>query len=143
MKKGFWFCVRGAFFFLLGVSALAYIFAPQLVTLFRDDPDVIACATAALRFQCISFPVHSWIVMSNMFQQVTGKTAGATFLAMARQGLFYIPTILLLTSLLGKQGIQMSQMISDLLTFACAVPLQLMILRKVPKTDHLPSEINI
>ena len=137
VKKGFRFCVKGSFVFLLGVSVVAYIFAPQLVALFRDDPDVIQCATMALRFQCISFPVHSWIVMSNMFQQVTGKTAGATFLAMARQGIFYIPTVLILTGFLGELGIQMTQMISDLLTFACAVPLQIYILRRVPKEDRL------
>ena len=137
VQKGFWFCVKGSFGFLVLVSTAAYIFAPQLVALFRDDPEVIACATSALRFQCISFPVHSWIVMSNMFQQVTGKTASATFLAMARQGIFYIPTVLLLTFLLGKQGIQMTQMISDLLTVACAIPLQLHILRKMPKEDRI------
>ena len=136
VKKGFWFCVKGSFGFLVIVSAAAYIFAPQLVALFRDDPEVIACATAALRFQCISFPAHSWIVMSNMYQQVTGKTASATFLAMARQGIFYIPTVLLLSTLLGKLGIQMTQMISDLLTVACAIPLQLYILRKTPKEDR-------
>ena len=74
--------------------------------------------------------------MSNMYQQVTGKTASATFLAMARQGIFYIPTVLLLSGLLGKLGIQMTQMISDLLTVACAIPLQLYILKKMPKEDR-------
>lgn len=140
VKKGFWFCVKGSFGFLILVSALAYWFAPDLVALFRDDPDVIACATAALRFQCISFPLHSWIVMSNMFQQVTGKTAPATFLAMARQGVFYIPLVWILAAVLGEQGIQMTQMLSDLLTFACAVPLQLYILRTMPKEDRLQTQ---
>ncbi len=133
VKKGFWFCVKGSFGFLVLVSALAWWFAPQLVALFRDDPAVIRCATMALRFQCISFPAQSWIVMSNMFQQVTGKTASATFLAMARQGIFYIPAVWLLSYFLAEQGIQMTQMVSDLLTLCCAVPLQLYILRKMPK----------
>ncbi len=137
VKKGFWFCVKGAFGFLLIVSILAWIFAPQLVTLFRDDPDVIKFATWALRFQCISFPLHSWIVMSNMFQQVTGKTVSATFMAMARQGVFYIPAVLLLNLLLGQLGIQITQMVADICTFVCAIPIQLYILRKVPKQDRL------
>lgn len=137
VRKGYWFCVKGSFAFLLGVSVLVYGFAPQLVTLFRDDPDVVAFATTALRFQCISFPVHSWIVMSNMFQQVTGKTIPATFTAIARQGLFYIPTVWLLVGLWGELGIQMTQMVADLLTVACAIPLQLFILRKLPKTDKI------
>lgn len=135
VKKGYWFCVKGSFGFLLGVSVLVYCFAPQLVSLFRDDPDVVTFAAAALRFQCISFPFHSWIVMSNMFQQVTGKTIPATFTAIARQGLFYIPAVWVLVGTLREQGIQMTQMVADLLTVACAIPLQLHILRQIPKTD--------
>ena len=137
VRKGYWFCVKGSFVFLLGVSVLVYIFAPQLVTLFRDDPDVVAFATKALRFQCISFPVQSWIVMSNMFQQVTGRTIPATFTAIARQGLFYIPTVWLLVGFWGEAGIQMTQMVADLLTVACTIPLQLFILRQLPKTDKI------
>ena len=137
VKKGFWFCVKGSFGFLLVVSILAYFFAPQLVALFRDDPAVIACATAALRFQCISFPFHSWIVVSNMFQQVTGKTVPATFIAMARQGVFYIPLVWILTMALGELGIQMTQAAADLLTLGCVVPIQLAIMKKLPKEDKI------
>lgn len=137
VRKGYWFCVKGSFVFLLGVSVLVYSFAPQLVTLFRDDPDVVNFAAKALRFQCISFPVQSWIVMSNMFQQVTGRTIPATFTAVARQGLFYIPTVWLLVALWGEIGIQMTQMVADLLTVACTIPLQLFILRQLPKVDKI------
>ena len=137
VRKGFWFSVKISTVVLFAISIAGFVFAPQLIALFRDDPDVIACATAALRFQCISFPVHSWIVMSNMFQQVTGRTIPATFTAIARQGLFYIPTVWLLVSLWGELGIQMTQMVADLLTVACAIPLQLFILRKLPKIDKI------
>jgi Na+-driven multidrug efflux pump len=71
--------------------------------------------------------------MSNMTQQVTGKTIPATFLAMARQGIFFIPCVLILPLLFDQLGIQMAQMISDLCTFLCAVPLQLYILRRLGK----------
>jgi len=133
VKKGFWFCVKGSFGFLLAVSAAVFIFAPDLVSLFRDDPDVIKCGAAALRFQCVTFPLQSWIVMSNMMEQVMGKTVAATFLAIARQGLFFIPSVLILSRLLGETGIQMTQMVADILTFACAVPIQAVILRRLPK----------
>ena len=133
MKKGFWFCVKGSFVFLCCVAALAFLFAPQLIGLFRDDPAVIECGALALRLQCCAFPLHSWIVMSNMTQQVTGKTVAATFMAMARQGIFFIPCVLILPHFFGKLGIQMAQMVSDLCTFACAIPLQLHILKGIGK----------
>ena len=115
------------------VAALGYVFAPQLIGLFRDDPKVIEYGALALRFQCLTFPVHGWIVMSNMLQQSTNKTIPATFLSIARQGLFFIPCVLILSSLLGMLGIQMAQACADALTFICAVPLQLYILKNMKK----------
>ena len=133
VKKGFWFCVKGSFGFLCLVAAMGFIFAPQLVGIFRDDPDVIACGALALRIQCCSFPFQSFIVMSNMMQQVTGKTGPATFMAMARQGIFFIPAVLLLPLAFDVLGIQMAQAISDTCTLLCAIPLQLYILKSVSR----------
>jgi len=137
VKKGFWFCVKGSFTFLLGVAALVFCFAPQIISLFRDDPDVIRYGAAALRFHCVTFPTHSWIVMSMMMEQVMGKTVPATFLSVARQGLFFIPAVLTLSALFGAQGIQMSQMVADILTVLCSVPIHFLILRQLPKQDKL------
>ncbi len=134
VKEGFWFCVKYSFLFLLAVSALGYIFAPQLISLFRDSPEVIEIGTAALRFQCISFPAHCWIVMSNMMEQSIGRTVPATFLAAARQGVFFIPVVWILSSLFGITGIQMTQMISDFLTLACAVPIHIYVMKTMEKS---------
>ena len=133
VKKGFWFCVKGSFGFLCGVAILGFIFAPGLVSIFRDDPEVIACGALALRLQCCSFPFQSFIVMSNMMQQVTGRTVPATFMAMARQGIFFIPAILFLPLAFGVLGIQMSQAIADMCTLLCAIPLQMHILRDISR----------
>ena len=133
VKKGFWFCVKGSFGFLCLVAGAVFLFAPQLVAIFRDDPEVIACGALALRLQCCSFPFQSFIVMSNMLQQVTGRTAPATFMAMARQGIFFIPAVLFLPLAFGVLGIQMAQAVSDFCTLLCAVPLQLHILRSLSR----------
>ena len=133
VRKGFWFCVKISFLFLASIGILGYVFAPKLIALFRDDPDVIACGSAALRFQCMTFWVQSWIVISNMMLQSMGKTLPATFLAVARQGFFFIPLILILPSVFGITGMQMAQSVSDVLTFFCAIPIQLYVLRHLPK----------
>ena len=137
VREGFWFCVKYSFILLLGIGTLGFIFAPQLISLFRDDPDVIACGAVALRFQCVSFCVQSWIVMSNMMQQSMGKTIPATFLSVARQGLFFIPMVLILPSFWGLLGIQMAQAAADVLTFLCAVPIQIAVLKKLPYQNRL------
>ena len=142
VKEGFWFCVRVSLGFLLTISVLGYVLAPSLIAVFRDDPDVIACGTAALRFQCLTFASLSWIIMSNMMLQTIGRTAGATFLAMARQGIFFIPLVYLLSNRLGLTGIQITQSVSDILTLACALPIQLRVLRQMGNgpADSLPPQ---
>jgi len=129
VKQGFWFCVKCAALFLATLSALGFIFAPNLISIFRDSPEVIAFGATALRFQCVTFCLHSWIVMSNMMLQTMGKTVPATFLAMARQGIFFIPLVWILSSTLGFLGVQMTQAASDLLTFLCCIPIQIHNLR--------------
>ena len=131
VKEGFWFCVKSSTIFLLAVSAAGFAFAPQLIALFRDDPDVIACGSEALRFQCVTLCLSGRIVMSNMMLQTIGKTASATFLAMARQGIFFIPLIYLLSRCLGLAGVQMTQSAADCLAFLCAVPLSQKALREM------------
>lgn len=131
VREGFWFCVKSSSLFLLAVSAAGFAFAPQLIALFRDDPEVIACGTAALRFQCVTFFTTGWTVMSNMMLQTIGKTGSATFMAMARQGVFFIPLIYLLSHCFGLTGIQMTQSVSDCLAFLCAVPLSQRALREM------------
>ena len=136
VKEGFWFCVKISVMFLAAVSLLGFLFAPTVIGLFRDDPEVITFGSRALRFQCITFTLQSWVVMSNMLMQSTGRTVPATFLAVARQGLFFIPMVLILPAILGVTGIQMAQSAADLLTFLCAVPIQIRVLRSFPKEDQ-------
>ena len=131
VKEGFWFCVKTSTVFLFAVGTLGFIFAPQLVALFRDDPQVIAYGATALRFQCVTFCFQGWVVMSNMMLQTIGRTAPATFLAMARQGVFFIPLVWILSAASGMLGIQMTQTVSDCLTLICAIPIQLKVLREL------------
>jgi Na+-driven multidrug efflux pump len=137
VKEGFWFCVKISAAVLITVATVGIIFAPQLVGLFRDDPAVIAFGTRALRFNFATFWLQSWVVMSNMLMQSTGRTIPATFLAVARQGLFFIPMVLILPLLLDETGIQMAQSAADVLTFLCAVPIQIRVLKSFPSENRM------
>lgn len=137
VKKGFWFCIKVSTAGLVLISAAGFIFAPQLIALFQDDPEVIACGTIALRFQCMTLPTHGWIVMSNMMEQSIGRTVPATFLAVARQGMFYIPLVLILPAAFGVLGVQMTQACADLLTLACAIPIHIYVLKHLEDSPKL------
>ena len=135
VRKGFWFCVKVAAGVLTITAVTGFIFAEDLIALFRNDPDVIACGAAALRFQCVTFPVQAWVVTSNMLQQSIGRTVPATFLAVARQGLFFIPMVMILPTVLDLVGIQIAQSASDVLTFLCAVPIQTHVLKTLERNN--------
>ena len=138
VRAGFWFCFKISILFLLAIAALLAFFAPELIALFRDDPEVIAIGSAALRYQCLTFWFLSWTVMSQMMLQTIGHTAPATFLAVARQGIFFIPLVWILTSWLGLQGLQITQAAADFFTLVCAVPVQMKVLKDLSVPDGTP-----
>lgn len=61
--------------------------------------------------------------LSNMMLQTIRKSIRATVLSSARQGLFFIPLIMILPYYLGLQGVEMCQAVADMLTFVLAIPL--------------------
>lgn len=131
VMEGFWFCVKVAATVLTALSVLGFIFAPQIVAVFRNDPEVIEIGTLALRLRCITFPLMCWYIPSNMMLQTIGRTAPATFLAVSRQGIFLIPALLILTPLLDLLGVQAAQPAADIVTFLCAVPVTVKVLREM------------
>lgn len=136
VREAYWFCVKVAFVFLLAISAVGFVFAEPLLTLFRkDDAEVIRIGTVALRMQCVSFPLNSWIVICNMYLQSIGKATKASIVAASRQGIFFIPLIWILPFFLGLQGVQITQMISDICAFVLSIPLGISVLRKMKKQE--------
>ncbi|MEG0812486.1 MAG: MATE family efflux transporter [Clostridium sp.] len=132
VKKGFWFCVKGGTIFLAVLSTIEFILAPQLIELFRKgDPEVLRIGTTALRFQCVTFSLAAWVIISNMMMQTTGKVFRASFMGLARQGIFLIPLVIILPMFLGIRGIQLAQPIADCIAFALCVPLQYSLLKEL------------
>lgn len=136
VREAFFFCVKYAAIFLIIISAAGFIFAEPLVTLFRrEDADVIRIGTLALRLQCAVFPLNAWIVMCNMLLQTIGKAGRASVVAASRQGIFFIPLILILPLFFGLLGVQMCQTWSDICTILLAVPLGVGVLKELKEAE--------
>ena len=123
-------------FFSMMVLAVAavfgWVFAGPIVTLFRDDPDVIAIGTFALQAHCIALCFLPLSVCGNMLFQSIGKSGRATFLASSRSGLFFIPIVLLLNWCMGLTGLQIAQAVADILSALVTLPLVWSFLRHLP-----------
>ena len=136
VREAFAFCVKYAAVFLVIVSAVGFVLAEPLVTLFRrEDMDVIRIGTLALRLQLIVFPLNAWIVMCNMMLQSIGKATKASVVAAARQGIFFIPLILILPCFFGLLGVQMCQTWADICTLLLSVPLGVGVLREMKQME--------
>ncbi|MBQ8682892.1 MAG: MATE family efflux transporter [Clostridia bacterium] len=142
VKQGFWLCVRLGSVLLLAASIAGFMFAPELVALFSSDSEVLRLGALSLRLQCIGFPLLAWIVMNTMLTQIIGRVGAASFLSMARQGLFFIPFVLglpLLLRLLGADpllGVQAAQPLSDIATAIVAVPVCIRVMGDALKEER-------
>ena len=123
VKEGFWFSTKIGTVFLLFWSVVLIIFSEEAVALFRNDPDVIAIGIKALRYQMIVFPACSFMLMANMMMQTCRKTIRANILAASRQGLFFIPLIIILPHYFGLLGVEICQAVSDLISFLVTIPI--------------------
>ena len=137
--------VRQAYLFTLSVttlmltilSLLGYLFAPQIIAIFRsEDPILLDIGTHALRWQCVVFPLCTLATTTNMLFQNIRMTFPATLLSISRQGLFFIPALLLMPRLLGLQGVEMSQAVADLCTFILSLPFAIWFTRKLTKLKN-------
>ncbi len=116
------------------LSALGYIFAPNIIAVFRDkDPLMLEIGIAALRWQCVVFPLCTLSTTTNMLFQNIRMTFPATLLAIGRQGLFFIPSLLVLPHFFGLQGVEMTQACADLCTFILSLPFAVNISRKLKR----------
>ena len=122
---------------ILIVSAvLTLLFSGNLIAVFRNDPDVISIGTRALQLQMITILFLPFSMSTEMLYQSTGHRLGASFLSSARSGLFFIPSLILLSRLRGLAGIQEAQPLAYLLAFPLALFFMLRFMRRLPKTDE-------
>ncbi|MDO4983252.1 MAG: MATE family efflux transporter [Eubacteriales bacterium] len=130
--KGWKYCSKVSAAFLLILSAIGYIFAGDLVAIFRDDVDVIAFGTVAMRMQCIVFALNSVTTITNMMYQNMGRVVGATVLAASRQGILFIPIVLILPRLFEQPiwGVYLAQPLADVFAFVLAIPFAVKVYRE-------------
>ncbi|MBQ6780774.1 MAG: MATE family efflux transporter [Treponema sp.] len=133
VKQAFFFMIKVTSGVLATLGVFFVIFAPQIVSAFRNDPAVIAVGALAMRCQCAALPLQALIFGTNMMLQTTGEAKAATFLSSLRQGLYFIPLILILPHVIGITGVQIAQSISDILTSLTSIPFAITFFHKMNK----------
>ena len=129
------FTIEAAFCMLVVLVGLCWVNGDALVRLFRDDPAVTTVALPAFHYQCLAMLLQPIIVVANMTFQSVGASGRATFLACCRQGVFFIPLILILPRTHGLFGVEICQPIADVLTFLVSLPFLIAFLQQLGRMD--------
>lgn len=143
VRKGYTFCLKIGLCVLVVLSATGFFLAEPLVKLFRpDDVYVAEFGKIAMRCQCCSFTLMAVVTITNMLYQNIGRVVGATLLAIARQGLMFIPVVLILPQIIHPSiwGVYLAQPMADLFSFLLAVPLGIRMYRELKRRESTESK---
>ncbi len=135
VKKGYLFTLGFSTCLMLLFAIVCAIFAPHFMGWFSLSKNATEIGTLALRLQCICMPLLPLNFIAGLVYQVVGNKGIATLLSLTRQGLFYIPGILLLPKLLGLLGVQCCQSVSDVFTFLFAIPFTILFFRSLKRLE--------
>ncbi|MEG1632344.1 MAG: MATE family efflux transporter [Hydrogenoanaerobacterium sp.] len=99
------------------VAGVYILLSQPLIMLFNRNPAIIKYGSRLLISQVALYPAFGLCYMMTITFQTIGASRFGLFLSTIRQGIFYIPCIILLPRILGINGIYFSQPIADVLTF--------------------------
>lgn len=131
VRKGYFFSIKASMVFLLFCCILGFIFAEEVIDVLRHDPEVVKVGAAAFRWQIITYPLAAVITVSNMALQTSGRSVPANIIAASRNGLFFIPLIIILPKIFGLVGVESCQAVSDVLSFLLTVPIMMSYFRSL------------
>lgn len=121
VKRGFRFCVLVTTLVLTLGAVCGSLFAPQLVGIFEQEEAVYAMGIRILHCECLAFPLIGYTTMAGMFLQNIGQFGRASAVTSLRQGLLFIPLLMLASRLSGIDGIILVQPLADVLAFPIAL----------------------
>ena len=132
--------LKFAYLFEMGLgllfTILMCIFAPQIIKVFMDKPDIITNGAMMLRFQQIGMTFMSVSLISTCVCQAVGNAGGAFVLSISRQGVIYVLALFIMSNVFGYTGVLVSQACSDVVTALIAAVIMLKIMKKLTNKNE-------
>jgi len=98
-----------------------------LMRIFTGDAEVIRLGILGMQITCIAYPLFGYALTYCALFQALGRGIPALLLSLSRQGIFFIPAILILPKYFNLIGVLTAQPLADIMTivlaFILAVPL--------------------
>lgn len=121
------FALKGSLLLTVLIAAVYILLSKPLILLFNSNPVIVDYGKWLLISQMALYPAFGLCYMMTITYQTIGASRYGLFLSVIRQGLFYIPFILVLPKLFGVMGIYCAQPAADVLTvIVCALSVKSM-----------------
>jgi len=125
---------------LLGITILIEIFAPQLIGIFTQEPELLDIAVTAMRISMISMVLIGFNVLVTTTFQGLSKGVTALVLSLIKQFVVFIPLLYLCRYLWELTGVWISWPIADTISTAIAF---VFIYREYKKHHVAPGELPV
>jgi len=128
-----------AFCVIFGV--IAAVFSTQIVSLFtKEDAEMVRVGSIALRANGLSFVLFGFYTVYSFLFLVMGKATEGCILGACRQGICFVPAILILPAVWGLNGVLYAQPIADIISAIVTVVMAVRLHRglRIAET-HIPA----
>ena len=130
VKEVIYLAIKYASFFATLVFLVLMIFPEEITKVFTSDVEVIRETPAAMRWVFLATPIIAIQLIGAAYFQGIGKAKTGLILALLRQGILFVPLILILPLFFGEMGAWISFPISD---FLATIITGIVLIREVKK----------
>ena len=136
VKKATYFTMIFGMSLLVILCTICYMNAPLIISLFRDEKEVLEIGSTALRYLCFALPFLPLAAVSNMCFQSIGESFKAFVLACLQGGLIFMPLVSILPMFIGITGIQIAQPLAHVICTCISVPTVVIFFRKLENNQN-------
>lgn len=112
------------------ITIVYFLFTEPIIEAFINNQEVVSYGIVMLRALMISGPVIGIMFVISFSIQAMGKALQSLVLALSRQGLVFLPVLLIADKLIGLDGIIFAQPIADIMSLLIA----LLLFRSIAKS---------
>jgi putative MATE family efflux protein len=123
LKETLKFTMKASFMIALVFSLIFLFFGEVIFMIYRPAPDVLEIAMEFLKYYLVSLVLMSISNVIATYYQALGKGFQAFILSISRQGLTFVPAVLILPRFFGVSGIFLAQPAADFITLVITIGL--------------------
>lgn len=136
VRKGFLFALVASETILGIFAIIGMVEADGIIAVFRNDAEVRAIGGTALFLQCFGILFAPLLICTNILLQSAGRNRASSLVSSMRNGLFFLPLILVFPRHWGLTGIEFAQPVADVLGFLVTLPMAIRLCRQLKQREE-------